>query len=249
MMEYTIRPLVTARFAIDAGRLTYLRNYGKQIWIPCPFFFIEGGKKRILVDTSGEAEHMAGMRSEPVEHVCGFEDALGSVGVSPEEIDIVIHTHLMYDHCANSKKCPRAVFIAQKKELEFARDVHPLLAGTYQKQLYEGLRFEEVDGDQEIEDGIRVLFTPGHTPGCQSVAVKTWQGLAVITGFCCIRENFDSEKLKEGPWQTDKRPEVIPPGIHYNLFEAYDSALRVGDMADILIPFHDPEMCSRKSIP
>ncbi len=246
-MPYSIHPLVTARMAVEAGRLTYLRNYGKRMWIPCPFYLIMGGPEPILVDTSGPADLMSHLRLEPVEPVLGFKEALASIGLSLEEIRIVIHTHLMYDHCANSKLLPKARFVVQKKELDFALAPHPMFAGAYQRNLFEGLRFDVVDGDQELIHGIKLLLTPGHSPGGQSVAVSTSAGVAIITGFCCIQENFVPQKNQA--WVTDIAPEVIPPGIHTDMLQAYESTMLVKDLADIIIPFHDPIIGTKKQIP
>ncbi len=245
--KLTIHPLITARLSLDASRMTYLHNAGKRLWIPSAFFAILGGSEPVLVDTSGSAKVMSGMRAEPVEEVLEFEDALSKVELKPEEIGIVIHTHLMYDHCANSKKLPNARFVVQKKEIEFAYDPHPILAGTYQRELFEGLNFDVIEGDGELIPGIRILFTPGHTPGTQSVAVETAAGLAVITGFCCVEENFQPKDI--GAWNTSRPAEVIPPGIHTDVMQSYESALRVKEMADIIIPMHDPGLEGEKSIP
>jgi glyoxylase-like metal-dependent hydrolase (beta-lactamase superfamily II) len=246
-MSYIIHPMVTARLSVEAGRLTYLRNYGKKIWVPCPFYLITGGPEAVLVDTSGNADLMSRLRLEPVEPVTDFQEALASVGLSLEEIRIVIHTHLMYDHCANSKLLPNARFIVQKKELDFALAPHPMFAGAYQRNLFEGLRFDVVDGDQELIPGIKLLFTPGHSPGGQSVAVSTSAGIAIITGFCCTQDNFVSQKNQA--WVTNIAPEVIPPGIHTDMLQAYESTMRVKHLADIIIPFHDPIMGTKNQIP
>lgn len=246
-MPLTIHPLITARLALDASRMTYLRNAGQMWWVPSPFFAILGGPEPVLVDTSGSGTVMSSMRAEPVETVLDFEEALARVGLVPREIGTVVHTHVMYDHCANSKYLPKARFVVQKKELEFAFDPHPLLAGAYQRELFEGLNFEVVDGDKELLPGIRLLFTPGHTPGTQSVAVETDAGLAVITGFCCVRENFQPQDT--GAWKTDRPAEVIPPGIHTDMVLGYQSMLRVKEMADIIIPFHDPGLEGKERIP
>jgi glyoxylase-like metal-dependent hydrolase (beta-lactamase superfamily II) len=227
--------------------MTYLRNAGKRLWVPSPFFVILGGPEPVLVDTSGSGNTMSGMRAEPVENILEFEDALVQVGLKREEIGIVVHTHLMYDHCANSKRLPKARFIVQKKELEFAFDPHPMLAGAYQQELFEGLNFDVVEGDRELMPGIRLLLTPGHTPGTQSVAVETASGLAVITGFCCVNENFQPKE--PGDWKTDRPAEVIPPGIHTDMVQGYESMLRIREMADIIIPFHDPSLEGKERIP
>jgi len=39
-MSFTIHPLVPSRIAVEAGRMTYLRNYGRSLMLPCPFFVI-----------------------------------------------------------------------------------------------------------------------------------------------------------------------------------------------------------------
>jgi len=246
-MQLTIHPLITAQLTLDGSRMTYLRNAGESWRVPAPFFAILGGAEPVLVDTSGSGSVMARMRMEPVEEVLDFKDALAKVGLAPNEIGIVVHTHLMYDHCANSKGLPEARFVIQKKELAFAFDPHPMLAGAYQQELFEGLNFEVIEGDKELIPGVRILFTPGHTPGTQSVAVETSAGLAVITGFCCVAENFKPKEA--GAWKTDRPPEVIPPGIHTDMVQSYESAVRVKEMADIIIPIHDPGLEGRVCIP
>ena len=82
-----------------------------------------------------------------------------------------------------------------------------------------------------------VIISPGHTVGGQSVAVNTSEGRAVITGFCCNDKNFPTT----GP--------AIAPGVHIDLTEAYDSIQKIREMADILIPLHDPVVGTRKTIP
>jgi len=206
-----------------------------------------GGPEPVLVDTSGSEEVMSRLRLEPVESVLEFEKALSQMGLSLEEIRVVVHTHLMYDHCANSKLLPNAKFVVQKKELDFAFDPHPMFAGSYQRHLFEDLSFEVVDGDHELMPGIRLLFTPGHSPGGQSVAISTSAGVVIITGFCCTQENFVPQKNQA--WVTDRVPEVIPPGIHTDMLQAYESTKRVKNLADIIIPFHDPVMATKKRIP
>jgi len=118
------------------------------------------------------------------------------------------------------------------------------VASAYDEKLFKDLNFEIVDGDKEIMEGVNVLLTPGHTPGAQSVSVETTQGLAIITGFCCVSDNFElTPELKA------KGLQAVAPGIHVNLFQAYDSALRVKQTADILLPLHDASFIDRDRIP
>ena len=54
MTDYVIHPLVVGANETDQGVMTYLKGYGRRIWIPIYVFFIEGGDKKILVDTGLE---------------------------------------------------------------------------------------------------------------------------------------------------------------------------------------------------
>lgn len=237
MRQYVIHPLVVGANETDQGIMTYLKGYGKRIYLPIYVFYLEGGPEKILVDTGLEQFMVPkGLEEEYGLKVQEFEDALATCGLKPEDIDIIIHTHLHNDHCENDYKCTNARVYVQKKEYEFFQDPHPL-DHRYFPDLLDDVEVVQVDGDQEIVEGIQVLLTPGHTVGGQSVAVNTSQGKAVITGFCCNEQNFPAS----GP--------VVPSGVHINAIDAYESARRVREMADILLPLHDLSIGRRHSIP
>jgi glyoxylase-like metal-dependent hydrolase (beta-lactamase superfamily II) len=237
MPEYVIHPLVVGLNETDQGVMTYLKGYGKRIYLPIYVFYLEGGPEKILVDTGLEQFMVPpGAAEELGLEILEFEDALAKHDLHPEDIDIIIHTHLHNDHCENDYKCSRAKVFVQKKELEFFRKPHPI-DHRYFPDLLDDVEVVTVEGDQEIVPGISVMFTPGHTPGGQSVVVNTKKGKAVITGFCCNDQNFPAS----GP--------IVPPGVHLDLIEAYDSVQRVKEMADILIPLHDLSVGRQKTIP
>jgi glyoxylase-like metal-dependent hydrolase (beta-lactamase superfamily II) len=237
MREYVIHPMVVGINETDQGIMTYLKGYGKRIYLPIYVFYLEGGPEKILVDTGLEQF----MVPPGVEEQCGFqvlefEEALDTHGLKPEDIDIIIHTHLHNDHCENDYKCSNAKVYVQKREYEFFLNPHPI-DHRYFPDLLDEVEVVQVDGDAEIVDGIQVLLTPGHTVGGQSVVVNTRKGKAVITGFCCNEQNFP---LK-GP--------VVPCGVHINVIDAYESAQRVWELADILLPLHDLAVGRQGSIP
>ena len=105
----------------------------------------------------------------------------------------------------------------------------------FQKELFEGLDFEVLNGDDEIVDGVKVLYTPGHSPGGQSVAVETDSGTAVITGFCCVRQNF------EPPEMLAEITPILKPGMFLDAQQLFDSMIRVKEAADIIIPLHEAD--------
>jgi N-acyl homoserine lactone hydrolase len=237
MSTYVIQPLVVGINETDQGIMTYQKAYGKRIWLPIYVFYLHGGDQRILVDT-GMEEFMVppGAEKETGLQIMQFEEALGTAHLKPEDVDIVIQTHLHNDHCENTYKCTNAKVYVQKAELDFFKAPHPI-DHRYYSDLLDDSEVVVVEGDVEIAPGVRVILTPGHTPGGQSVAVDTREGTAIITGFCCNAENFPSV----GP--------VVTPGVHLDAIQAYESARRMKEMADILIPIHDIGVGLRGRIP
>ncbi len=237
MKSYKIHPLVIGANETDQGIMTYQRGYGKRIWIPIYVFYVDGGDEKILID-SGLEEFMVPdhVGEQYGLEILEFEEALQTVGLRPEDIDVIIHTHLHNDHCENDYKCPQAQIVVQKAEYEFFRNPHPL-DHRYYPDLLDGLNIQLVEGDVAVRDGIDLILTPGHTPGGQSVAIQTSAGKAIITGFCCNALNFPAD----GP--------VVPSGVHTDALAAYESAKRIREMADILIPLHDLAIGRQKCIP
>jgi glyoxylase-like metal-dependent hydrolase (beta-lactamase superfamily II) len=208
-----------------------VRDYN-YIW------YIEGPGGNYLVDTGATTERFIA-RNFRTTHIQTLEEGLRKLGLELGDIDTIILTHSHYDHSANLRKFPRAKAIIQEAELDqihhpFAYS-EPRLPKDF-KQLFEGVRFEVVKGDTRIDDHIDLLFSPGHTAGGQSVAVKTAQGTEVITGFCCQRENF------EPPAEFKARGFPFTIGAsHLHPVDLYESTRRILDLADIIIPCHEHE--------
>ncbi|HEY4887749.1 MAG TPA: N-acyl homoserine lactonase family protein [Candidatus Dormibacteraeota bacterium] len=106
-------------------------------------------------------------------------DALAEHDLSPADVRIVINSHLHFDHCGQNAVFKHAPFYIQRGELERARREETETSEWFD---FAGARFELIDGDAQIADGVRVLATPGHTAGHQSVLVDTPDGGAVMIG-------------------------------------------------------------------
>jgi glyoxylase-like metal-dependent hydrolase (beta-lactamase superfamily II) len=248
MVKYKIHPIVMGTKAFDKSMMTYQFGYGEPYTIPIYCWYLEGGDKKILVDT-GEYSPLQSKERETAigGKIYKFEEGLSRWGLKPEDIDIVIHTHLHNDHCENDDKCVNATFYIHEKELERIHNAHPLdfrYMEDYILDIEKRGQITKLTGDAEIVPGIRVIHTPAHTEGGLSVVVDTAQGKAVITGFCIIMESFDPP-----PRVKALEMDVIPPSTHVNVYEAYDILLKVRDMADILLPLHEPKFASIDTIP
>jgi len=180
------------------------------------------------------------------ENIQSLEDGLAKLGLEPDDIEIVILTHLHWDHISLAHKFTNAEFIVQKAELDFARNPHPASAmtGDYSSRVFNDLKLKVIEGDKEVIDGVRVFLTPGHSPGAQSVEVKTPESNAVITGFCCTLANFDPPRhIKE------KGFPVVTTGLHLDIRQAYDSILKVKQAADMVLPLHECSFIGKDRIP
>ena len=254
-MTFTITPLVMAYGPRrEKSRFTFLHNFGEKIDLPYVSWLIQDRDRglNLLVDVGCSAteysDHIKPPGAEGFRHAGeDFDDVvdlrpldllLADHGLGADDIDFIVLTHLDWDHCMNLPLFPKAKVIVQRMEWE-ALPPHPFIASGFAPQY----RYDEMaklaidltDGDQEIVPGLDVVFTPGHTPGGQSVSVATSQGSYIIAGLCTIWENYypDPEVLATAKY------EVIPPGGHTDLFDAYNSIVRIRDMAGPrLLPVH-----------
>lgn len=248
MTTYKIHPIVMGTKHFDKSMMTYQHGAGTPFTIPIYCWYLEGGDKTIIVDT-GE---MSPIQSPERESAIGgkiytFEQGLARFDLKPENIDIVIHTHLHTDHCENDYKCINAKIYVHEKEMQRIHDPHPLdfrYLEDYIEDVEENGQIRTLAQDTEIVPGIRCIHTPVHTDGGMSVIIDTEKGKAVITGFCVIKENFDPPKEIRA-----MEMEVIPPGTVVNTQDAYDIMVKIRDMADILLPLHEPEFASIKTVP
>lgn len=248
MTHFRIHPMVMGTKIFDKTMMTYQYGYGETYTIPIYCWYIEGSEKTILVDT-GE---MSPIQSKDREASIGgkiysFEEGLAKWNLAPEDVDIVIHTHLHNDHCENDYKCINARIYVHEKELAAIHHPHPLdfrYLEDYIEDVEENGQLEIVRKDQTIVPGISVMHTPAHTPGGMTVLIDTAQGKAAITGFCVIDENFNPPKEIRA-----MEMDVIPPGTLVNAYDAYDILLKVKSAADIVIPLHEPRFAAFDTIP
>ena len=103
MPQYEIIPLVLGTLKVDKSAMMYFVGCGVKVTISVACFYIKGAEKHILVDTGAPAEvNRKHCPEELPSDIQSFEKALGKQGLKPEDIDIVIQTHLHHDHVGNS---------------------------------------------------------------------------------------------------------------------------------------------------
>jgi glyoxylase-like metal-dependent hydrolase (beta-lactamase superfamily II) len=155
---------------------------------------IETGKKRVLVET-GNGDKFSPREKEMygIDHDRSIEHNLVALGVEPTSIDFVIMSHLHFDHSGGTTKrrgdelvpvFPRARHVIQAREWQDATHPHERNRASYLKENLAPLEsaglVQRVEGETEIVPGIRVLPTPGHTAGHQSVVISDGHGQHVV---------------------------------------------------------------------
>lgn len=230
--RWKITALDVGTSVIEKSILTYLTDCGQKITIPRVMFCLQG-ETTVVVDTGCRSLEDARVLGEDLTIAPEQEPAtaLRRIGVEPEDVEVVILTHLHWDHCGNNRLFPRARFYVQRRELQYAMGPDPFMRKAYLSPLlgldppFLGFRYEELEGDTKLFDGLEVVLLPGHSPGFQGVLVDTSVGRVLIAGDAI----FTYENYEKG----------IPPGFHWDLAESWRSMQRVRYICDLFIPGHD----------
>lgn len=250
-MTYSVKVICLGSIEADHSGFTYMAFPGVPIVLDVAYFMVKGAPKTILFDTGSWSSLMAKYWPGKGTDYQTFEESLAKEGMTPDDVDIIVTSHLHHDHIGNHSKCKNAEVYIQVDELAFARAPHPLQAQYYPKDLLDqvdSMKIRLIRGDYELFPGIRILSTPGHTPGTQSICVDTKEGKTVIPGQCTTYHTFvkPSECLPAGhPFACW---EVFSQTIATDMNQAYWSNLQVKKMADVLLPCHGPGYDERTKI-
>ena len=239
-MKYKIRPLFLGSKVSDKSDSLYLYPYGEKFTTCYCCYLVENDDEKFLVDVGMPSqEYIKGRPFTVLGDAVTLDEVLLRANVRPEEIRTIVLTHLHYDHCFNLDMFPGARVFVQHRELAYALTplpcemrIYSLLEECGRPGWLDGIgRFEVVDGDKEIMPGVRVMLTPGHSPGSQSVAVDTAEGVYVMTGdHIPIYDNFEK---------------CIPNTIHNSLSEWYASYEKLRAHPCKILPGHDLRVFER----
>lgn len=258
MSKLTIRPINTGFVTMIPRQYLYHHSViafypeasDKEEEYPVFVYLVEGGDKLLLVDTgmayterADRYHHHGSYQPEGM----AIAEQLAKLGYQPEDIGIVVFTHLHWDHCFYMEKFTNAEFYVNRREYEFAMDPIPLYYKSYEApQLgitrpFEGIPMKLVEGETEIMPGVRVFETPGHSVGHQSVEIDTEDGKYI----CCGDAIFIMDNTKP----IEKlHYDITPPNRFSDIVAVWKSIRLIKERSESLehiLTCHDREMLDR----
>ena len=108
-----------------------------------------------------------------------IEVALAAHGHGVDEVRLVVNSHLHFDHCGNNTAFPGVPIFVQGPEYEAFRQPHYTIPEWVD---FEGAEYAVLDGDAQVASGVRIMATPGHTVGHQSLVLDTKDGTVALAG-------------------------------------------------------------------
>lgn len=159
-------------------------------------FLIHHPDGPILVDTGVADDHeLINQIYQPAS--VPIVEALNTAGVDERSLVAIVNTHLHFDHCGQNRFLPKTPVYVQAAELAAASQ--PKFTISEWAHI-EDHRLRVVDGDHELADGVRLIATPGHTPGHQSICIDSApDDRSIIVGQCCYTcAEFESATLLPG---------------------------------------------------
>jgi len=229
VLELELHLLSDGCFTLDKSFLVYAKYQGELYEAALKPLLIITGEDRILIDTGiGELPekyrkfHTVKRKSDEA-----LRAQLRRHGLKPEDVDVVINTHLHFDHCGNNKSFTDAKFYVQADELRYAYVPDRFQKGSYIRASFDvDVDYMPIQGSRKITENVSILPTPGHSIGHQSVVIRKDGKNYVYCGDAApLRENLERRNI---------------PGVLYRSDQALQSIDKLRNIKDaVYIYSHD----------
>ncbi|CAN5794037.1 MBL fold metallo-hydrolase [soil metagenome] len=181
------KPLWEKRIAADESNRIPLAMRCLLVETPDALVLIDSGCGNKESDKFIGIFGIDNLPADPSRHATRLEEALAAAGYGIDDVDIVLNTHLHFDHAGGNTRrggdgavqlsFPRARHLVQRGEFEWAHSRNERIQASYLAHNFDPVmeagRLDLLEGDVEVVPGVQVLRTPGHTPHHQSVLIRS----------------------------------------------------------------------------
>jgi len=151
-----------------------------------------------------------------------LRQSLRDAGFDPAVVRFIVNCHLHFDHCGQNRSFPGVSIVAQRREREAAR----VPGYTVPEWVdFPGARYELVDGERALLPGLRVIPTPGHTPGHQSAILETGDGPVLLAGQA-VQDRAEWESGVPAHASVDERASYISASARSVLFASSSATMQ-----------------------
>lgn len=221
-METKVYLLDGGSLALDKSFMLWNHGQGEEVRFPVYSVLVVHPEAKILFDTGFDLETV--QRLLPFEKPEQTEEQtipgqLKKIGLSVNDIDYVVNSHLHFDHCGANPLFPHATFVVHKEELRNAYVPEPFAKIGYVREHFDikDAKYELITGDYELVDGVHLIHTPGHTSGHYSLFVENLKQPVIYTADAI----FGEENLEK----------LHPMGLHTDPSAMVDSMVRLKKLA------------------
>ena len=189
-----------ASVTITPVRVADLLAEGERM--PVNVHVIDHPDGRVLVDTGMTELHPAVADMDPRLQPLSEQD------FDLAGIDMVVNTHLHFDHCGGNHLFAGRPIYVQRQELEDARSLADYTIPEWVEAA--AGQYVPVDGELELLSGVRLLPAPGHTRGTQVVVVETGERPVVIAGDLAVSfDELDDPQTEGQRLVRALKPELV----------------------------------------
>lgn len=177
-MSITVTPVLVADLGVERERM------------PVYAHVVDHPDARVLVDTGIRELHPLTVDLDPRLR------PPDEWGIDLTSIDIVVNTHLHFDHCGNNHLFAGTPIHVQRRELDDALTLDDYTIRDWVQA--SGVQYVPVDGELELLPGMRLVPAPGHTRGSQIVVIDTGDRPTVLAGDTAVWFGELDEPRTEG---------------------------------------------------
>jgi N-acyl homoserine lactone hydrolase len=223
---------------------------GGRVAVPVPFYVIERPDGVALFDCGLHADvgndddpYRQALKSQDLDITFAPDETVAShlqrLDIDPGRVRWVVLSHLHFDHAGGLHQVPNATVVVQRREWEAGFDREQGPRYFLSRRWYDlGHQVQLVDGEHDLfgDGSVTCIPSHGHTPGHQSLRVRSGQGDHILVSDACY--NCEVVESRSFPAYSD----------HAAMNGALDGLLARRDADTVMIYGHDPDQWGEKAL-